>query len=57
MQDGFLSALLYFQFAGTQINKRMFPVLVGTFPIIGEITRYKHVRAIEYIQSFHIVGL
>ena len=49
MQHGFLTTFLYLQLTGAQINKRMLPVFMGTSPVIGEITRYKHVRAIEYI--------
>ena len=54
MQNCSLSAFFNFQFTGTQVNERVFPVFVGTSPVIGEITRYKYIRAIEYIQSFRI---
>ena len=56
MQKRFLSAFLDFQFSGTQINKRMFPIFMGASPVIGKKTRYKHIRAIEYIKFFHILG-
>ena len=57
MQHRFSAALLDFELTGTQIDKRMFPVFVGTAPVVGEKTRYQDVRTVEYMQSFHIVNL
>ena len=57
MQHRFPAALLDFELAGTQIDKRMLPVLVRATPVVGEKTRYQDVRTVEYMQSFHIVNL
>ena len=54
MQHRFPAALLDFKLSGTQIDKRVFPVFMGAAPVVGEKTRYKDVRAVEYIQLFHI---
>lgn len=54
MQHRLPTALLDFELAGTQVDKRMIPILVRAASVVGEKTRYQDIRAVEYIQSFHI---
>ncbi|EGF57983.1 hypothetical protein HMPREF9446_01495 [Bacteroides fluxus YIT 12057] len=45
------------QFSRMDIYQGMLTIVVGTITVIGEIARYKHIRAAENIQLFHILSL